>query len=595
MINPRFFWKLSYPYLILLVFSLIAFGLFFVNTIQQYYITRTLEFQIQTTLAVKDELSFSVLDTVDIEPRLQRLDKLIGVRITVIAIEGHVIGDSRENPFIMENHIDRPEIETALKGGTGHSIRYSHTLKTEMIYVAVPLKDSQGKISAVLRTAIPLDVVYFKFTNIYPVIIGGGILIIILASLIGMFISRQIGIPLLEMRTAAKRFSSGNFQKKIYPPKDRELKSLADSLNSMAVQLDEKINIISEQRNTQQAVLESMKEGVIAVDYNEKIVFMNKTAEEILDIPHANHSGRSLQEVIRVYDVHKFIKEIISTGSFTEEEIIVRHENEKVLQLSGTVLYDADRKQIGVLLVINDISNLKHLDTLKRDLVANVSHELKTPITTIKGFLETLREGDINESGKAERFLDIIYKNTERLNYIVEDLLTLSRLEQGAEQKKMNYENENIFSILKSSAEYYEQKAKEKNITIETDCSTNLTAYVDRLLIEQALGNLLDNAIKYSFKNTKIILSASETGSVLTLKVKDEGFGIAKEHFPRLFERFYRVDKSRSRDDGGTGLGLAIVKHIAQIHGGTVEADSTPGKGSTFIITVPAKKEILGT
>jgi two-component system phosphate regulon sensor histidine kinase PhoR len=590
LINPRFFWKLSYPYLILLIFSLIAFGFFFVNTIQDYYISRTLEFQIQTTLAVEDELSFSALDTVNIEPRLQRLDKLIGVRITVISLQGSVIGDSRENPFIMENHIDRPEIQAALKGGTGHSIRYSHTLKTEMIYVAVPLQDSNGKISAVLRTSIPLDIVYFKFTNIYPVIIGGGILIIILASLIGMFISRQIGTPLLEMRNAARRFSSGNFQMKIYPPKDKELRSLADSLNSMAVQLDEKINIISEQRNTQQAVLESMKEGVIAVDYNEKIIFMNKTAEEILDIPNANHTGKSIQEVIRVYAVHKFIKEIISTGSYTETEIVIQHDKEKVLQLSGAALYDAEQNKIGLLLVINDITNLKHLDTLKRDLVANVSHELKTPITTIKGFLETLREGAINEPGKAERFLDIIYKNTERLNYIVEDLLTLSRLEQGAEQKKLKYEEVNIYSILKSSAEYYEQRAKEKNIEIVIVCSKTLTAEVDRLLIEQALGNLLDNAIKYSNKNTKIIISAACPDTMLTLAVKDEGFGIAKEHFPRLFERFYRIDKARSRDDGGTGLGLAIVKHIAQVHGGIVEVDSTPGKGSIFSITIPVKK-----
>jgi two-component system phosphate regulon sensor histidine kinase PhoR len=552
-----------------------------------------LEFQIQTTLSVKDELSFHALDTVNIEPRLQRLDKLIGVRISVITPSGIVLGDSRENPYIMENHIDRPEIETALNGGTGHSIRYSHTLKTEMIYVAVPLEDSKGKISAILRTAIPLDVVYFKFSNIYPVIIGGGILIIILASLIGMFISRQIGIPLLEMRIAAKRFSSGNFKTKIFPPKDKELKSLADSLNSMAVQLDEKINIISEQRNTQQAVLESMKEGVIAVDYNEKIVFMNKTAEDILGIQNADHTGKSIQEVIRVYDVHKFIKEIIRTGGYTEAEIIIRHETEQVLQLTGTVLYDAEQKQIGVLLVINDITNLKHLDTLKRDLVANVSHELKTPITTIKGFLETLREGGVNEPGKTDRFLEIIYKNTERLNYIVEDLLTLSRLEQGEEQRKLKYQVENIFSILKSSAEIYELRAKEKNIKIEINCSAGITAEVDRLLMEQALSNLLDNAIKYSNNNTKITLSADVKDSMLTLVVKDEGFGIAKEHFPRLFERFYRVDKARSRDDGGTGLGLAIVKHIAQVHGGTIEVDSSPGKGSIFIITIPSKKEML--
>ncbi|RPI14560.1 MAG: HAMP domain-containing histidine kinase [Ignavibacteriae bacterium] len=588
MIRPQFYWKLLYPYLILLIFSLIVFGFFFVSTIQNYYIDRTLEFQIQTTLAVKEDLNYPVLDTTNLQERLKRMDKIAGLRITVITPAGLVIGDSRENPFSMDTHNDRPEIEAALKGDTGHSIRYSHTLRTDMIYAAVPLYDSQNNVRAILRTSIPLNIVYFHFSNIYPIVIAGGILIIIIASFIGMFISRRLGIPLLEMRNAAKRFSMGNFKQKIFPPKDRELKSLADSLNSMAVQLDEKISIISEQKNLQQAVLESMKEGVIAVDYDERILLINKTAEQILLLNEGKNKGKTLQEAVRVSEIQKFFKKVINEGTSQEEDVIIQFGLDKTLQLSGTVLFDSDNYKIGVLVVLNDISNLKYLDTLKRDLVANVSHELKTPITTIKGFIETLREGAIDNPLKSERFLDIIYKNTERLNAIVEDLLSLSRIEQSSSTKELKFNEQKICSILETAYEDYKHKAGEKNINIKINCDCELTGNVNKLLIEQAIGNLVDNAIKYSDKNKEITVEAIEENGSLILNVHDEGYGISKEHFPRLFERFYRIDKSRSREVGGTGLGLAIVKHIAQVHGGTVEVSSTPGTGSVFTIKIPA-------
>lgn len=588
MIRPGFFWKLSYPYLILLVFSLAAFAFFFVKTIHDYEIDKTIELQKGTTVAVKEELNFSQLSIDKIEPQLQKLDKLTGTRITVIKTDGTVIGDSRQDPYIMDTHIDRPEITEALKGQTGYSVRFSHTLNTDMVYVAVPLYNSENILTAVLRTAIPINILYFRFSNIYPALIGGGLIIAILASLIGVFISRQIGTPLLEMRNAAKRFSVGDFSQKILPSKDKELKSLADSLNSMAAQLDGKINEISEQKNFRLAILESMKEGVIAVDYAEHILFINKTAEQLLSIEDTSFKGKSLQEVIRVSDLHKFFRKIVNEGRADETEIMVQHETDKIIQLSGTMLHDTENKNIGVLVVLNDITNLKHLDTLKRDLVANVSHELKTPVTTIKGFIETLREGAIREPQSAERFLEIVYKNTERLNAIIEDLLSLSHLEQASDIEDVSFNEENICEILHTSLESHNHRAGEKDIEIKIQCENGQTVKVNKLLLEQAVSNLADNAIKYSSNHTKIIICSSIVDGQLKISVKDEGYGISKEHIPRLFERFYRVDKSRSRDEGGTGLGLAIVKHIAQLHHGTVEVESTPGKGSTFTLIIPA-------
>jgi two-component system phosphate regulon sensor histidine kinase PhoR len=399
----------------------------------------------------------------------------------------------------------------------------------------------------------------------------------------------------MEMIRSAERFSAGKLDKKIFPPKMKELRAFAEALNSMAAQLGEKLDIIGEQKNTQQAVLESMKEGVLAVDYDEKILLINKAAEEILSITGKESKGKTLQEVVRVSEIHKFFKSIIDDGISRDLEISIQHEKEIVLQLRGSVLFGQEDEKLGVLVVLNNITGLKHLDNLKRDFIANVSHELKTPITSIKGFIELLREGAIEEPKNAGKFLDIVSKHTDRLNAIIEDLLSLSRLEQPGIEKKLDFEEHKIKSIFKSAIEDFEFKAKDKNIVIKADCEQELTARVNRPLIEQAIGNLIDNAIKYSPKKTDITISAFVEDNELVISVEDEGYGIAAEDIPRLFERFYRIDKSRSRagnGNGGTGLGLAIVKHIAQVHGGMVEVKSEINRGSVFTIRIPLKPEL---
>ncbi len=526
------------------------------------------------------------LDSLD-AASLNIYDKQTGARVTLIDTTGKVISDTRENASEMENHSTRPEFVNALNGKTGFDKRYSHTKQTYYLYFAVPVLDKYGKVKAALRTSVDIDTIEENFSSTYYSIILGGFGVLLIVSLIALFASRNITKPLIELEKAAERFSIGDFSERIYPPKNKNLRAFAEALNRMAEQLDEKLSIIGEQKNIQQAVLESMKEGVLAVDYDEKVLLINKTAEEILSVVTTDVTDKTLQEIVRISEIHKFFKKVINEGSTQETEIIVQQENDKVLQLSGTVLYDHSNNRIGVLVVLNDISGLKHLDNLKRDLVANVSHELKTPITTIKGFVEILKEGEIDDPKKAERFLDIIYRHTERLNAIVEDLLTLSRLEQGNVEKDLNFEEQRLKPVLKTVEEDYEFKAIEKNIEISIKCEDNLTARIDSSLIEQALGNLLDNAIKYSEKKTKIHLRAYTENNFTVFEVEDEGFGIAKEHFPRLFERFYRIEKSRSRDEGGTGLGLSIVKHIAQVHGGTVEIESELNKGSIFRIKIP--------
>lgn len=584
----NFLWKIYYPYLIFILLALILFGVFASGVFKNLYYGQTNKNLESDAYLISLNLRDVNLDSLS-SSSLNIYDQQTGARYTLIDTLGKVIADTRENAGIMENHRTRPEFTGALNGKTGFDKRYSHTKQTYYLYYAVPVYDKAGKIKGALRTSVDIDTVEANFSSTYYSIIIIGCGVILLVSLIALFASRNITKPLVEIENAARRFSTGDFGEKIYPPKNKDLNALAESLNLMAQQLDEKLNIIGEQKNIQQAVLKSMKGGVLAVDYNEKVLLINETAKQILSVTAVDIKDKTLHEIVRISEIHKFFKKIINEGMDGETEIVMQKEEDKVLQLSGTALYDQLNNRIGVLVVINDISDLKHLDNLKRDLVANVSHELKTPITAIKGFVETLRDGEIDDPKKSAKFLDIIYRHTERLNAIVEDLLTLSRLEESAVERNLKFEEHKLKPVLKSVEEDYEFKAKEKEINIHVKCDDDLSARIDRPLIEQALGNLIDNAIKYSEKKTKINLEAYTQNASVVLEVEDEGFGISKEHFPRLFERFYRVEKSRSRDEGGTGLGLSIVKHVAQVHGGTVEVESELNKGSIFRIKFPAQ------
>jgi len=573
--------------MILIIVSLVFFGYYTSTIFKDFYISTVDETLNARTNLIREELNVLNLDSLNLNDLVGKYDRSSDTRITIINTSGKVLADSRENPANMENHSDRPEIIDAIKNGTGHSIRYSHTLQTDMMYTAVPVYSSDKKIKFILRTALPLNKIDTPFSAIYIAIGASGIIILLIAFVISLVIASNFSKPLTDMREAAESYARGDFERKIYPPKDKELRSMADSLNTMAVQLSERLGIIGEQKNMQQAVFESMKEGVLAVDYDEKILLINNTARTILGINGADVKGRTLQEVVRISEIQKFFKKIISEGSAQETEIIIQHVKDKSLQLSGTILKDVDNKEIGVLVVLNDISNLKHLDTLKRDLIANVSHELKTPVTTIKGFIETLQDGAIDNPKDAERFLNIVSKHIDRLDMIIDDILTLSKLEQNEITDKIELEEQLIKPIFKSVIDDYELKAKEKKINVRIICDDNLTANIDRRLMQQALNNLIENAIKYSDKNTNVILEALKDENFLIINVKDEGFGISDEHIPRLFERFYRVDKSRSRDIGGTGLGLSIVKHIVNILGGIIDVQSIPAKGSNFTIRLP--------
>jgi two-component system phosphate regulon sensor histidine kinase PhoR len=330
-----------------------------------------------------------------------------------------------------------------------------------------------------------------------------------------------------------------------------------------------------------------MLEGVIAIDRSERIINMNPAAGRMFDCDPAKVQGRNIQEVVRNLAIQRFVTRVLTTSEAISDDFILYRAEERTLNIHSSPLYDSSSVQIGALLVMNDVTQLRHLENVRRDFVANVSHEIKTPLTAIKGFVETLQQGTVEDKAEQERFLGIVLKHVNRLGAILEDLLALSRMEQENGIEEVRLSTGKIKDVIQTAIQVCQPKAAARGITINVDAVEDLSANLDATLLEQAFVNLIDNAVKYSDDGSQVRISASQKKHEVTIKFVDQGVGIPNKHLPRLFERFYRVDKARSRKLGGTGLGLAIVKHIVQAHGGHITVESSLGQGSTFTVHLP--------
>ena len=520
----------------------------------------------------------------EIQALSRELDRLTDTHLTVVLADGRVVGDSRQDPGTMGNYGGIPEIREALAGEVGKDRRDATLREPDRLYVAVPVR-LQGQIVAVVRAALPVSVISQTLTAVYLKVAIGALGLLLLAAGLSLILSRRLTQPLEEVRRGAERFARGDLSLKLPRPELRELVGLAETLNHMASQLDERIGTIIRQRQEREAVLASMVEGVIAVDSRSRVISLNRAASALLGLDPAFVIQRRIIEVVENPDLQWFITRSLAASGPIEGEITLQGEKPRFLQAHGTTLKDPHGKAFGVLIVVHDVPRLRQLEKARRDFVANVSHELKTPITSIRGFVETLLEGGaISDPEHAEKFLGIIGRQADRLGAIIEDLLSLSRIEQEAEQGKIHLVGGRIRGILNAALQVCSTRAEEKQISVNLSCPEDLRARVNAPLLEQALVNLIDNAVKYSEAGSSVQIEAGQKNGQVVIKVTDQGAGIPKEHLSRLFERFYRVDASRSRKMGGTGLGLAIVKHIAQAHGGKVDVTSTTGQGSTFSI-----------
>lgn len=514
----------------------------------------------------------------------------ISIRITVILADGLVLADSERDPNLMDNHLSRPEVMMSEKAGVGSSIRFSDTVKRELMYVSILENREKGKVF--IRVSKTLSVIEETISTIQQNIFFVGLVMLFASILGGYYMSRKISSPLEKILDGVRSFEKGNFSQKIRKPKGYEMQHLVESLNNMADQIDDKIITITRQEREQNAVLESMAEGVIAIDVDANILRMNKTSLKLFEVDkNSGYKGLYIREIINNVQIENLFLSVLKNGSPIDEEIKLRSQQEHLLKVSVRVLKDDDNYIIGALMVLNDLTRLRNLEEGRREFVANVSHELRTPLTSIQGFAEALNDGALDDKKNARKFVNIIYRQAARLGNILEDILTLSRLDRGSDLTDIEFIPMGINDIIQSAIELSLYNADKKHIQLENICGQDYLLSINQPLIEEALINLIDNAIKYSPENSTVTISSHVNKKKLIIEIKDQGPGIEKEHLPRLFERFYRVDKARSRNMGGTGLGLAIVKHIAQIHSGEIRVISEMGFGSTFSLHLPLLKE----
>jgi two-component system phosphate regulon sensor histidine kinase PhoR len=581
-------WRLFFSYIFIALGALAAAGWYFTFSLDAF-----LNEQIVVDLTERARLLENHIvpyldppDAAAVDAVCKLAGKASEARFTVILPSGIVIGDTWETPQNMDNHANRPEIAGALTRGEATSRRFSSTLQQNIIYVAVAVQKDSRPIG-VVRAAIPLVRMEAQVGRIRTQfwVIGG--VVALLALGVALAISRQYGRKMDELKRGAARLAEGELAHRLTIHDSEELASLAESLNRMAVQMESRLQTVVSQRNQLEAVLSSMLEGVIAVSRNERIISVNQAAARWFDIDPEKVRGRSIPEAIRNLAIQKFIARSLNSRTSVEDDITVYRNGERILNIKSAPLLDVGPEPIGMLIVFSDVTDLRRLEDMRRDFVANVSHEIKTPLTAIKGFVETLHQDTVETPEEAERFLGIVSKHVDRLNTIIEDLLMLSRIENEAERGEIKREKTRLREIFQNAAQICRPRAEEKRIQIELGGDEAIAAVVDPVLLEQAVVNLLDNAIKYSDPEKKIRIQAIISGNEVQIRVRDHGIGIDKKHLPRLFERFYRVDKARSRALGGTGLGLAIVKHIAQAHGGQVTVESSLGEGSLFTIHLP--------
>jgi len=525
-----------------------------------------------------------------LQPIIEELGRATGNRLTVVAVGGTVLADSDESPNQMDNHGSRPEVLEAKQRGVGAATRFSQTVQRMLMYVAVPIRDDKG-IIGFARASHSLSKIEGRIAELRTTVFLVAAIAVALASVLALVFARRLTGRLQGMTEVARAMAGGDYARRVRTTSGDEIGMLARAFNTMAEQLGSRIEAMTNEQTKLASILRGMSEGVVAIDADERVLHINAVAAEYLQPPTKDPIGRPIWEITRQPRISEAASEAMAKATDVRRDATVTtSRGDRHLMIRSSPLRDSDGRLAGAVLVLNDVTELRQLERMRSEFVANVSHELKTPLTAIRGFIETLINDRDLPDDKRRHFNERIRKQTARLSALVTDLLTLSRVES---QAPLSHEDViDLRTPVRNSVNELRPLAEQKGLSLELDVpdsAVSLRGNAESL--RQLVDNLVDNAIKYTPAPGKVRVSLGCIRGSAILEVSDTGPGIAPAELDRVFERFYRVDKGRSRDLGGTGLGLSIVKHVAISHGGKASVDSVLGEGSRFRVEFPVLTE----
>ncbi|CAM4327132.1 two-component system histidine kinase PnpS [Paenibacillus tarimensis] len=578
-------------------------GLFMAKSVERNYLTSKQDNMIREMRLVLDAMEWKQGQPEELfyyyTKEANRIKNITGSRVTFIRGDGTVLGESDEDPRKLLNHASRPEVVEAKRDGIGRDIRKSESVGQNMMYVALALEPGSEN-SDIIRMAMSIEDVENSIRELWFFLIMGLLVLFIISAVVSYRVALGLTRPLEQITRVAKRIRNSEYQARVTVRKQDEIGELGTAINAMAESLQEHMKQIRQKEGQLESVLDNMINGIVMIDRKGKILLLNRMAEEVLGFSARELVGRHYAEAKQQYELAQIIQEGLVKRQHLHDEITFYFPEERLLEINLVPVFHSVEEFGGVLLVLQDVSAIRRLERMRSEFVANVSHELKTPIAAVKGFAETLLGGAVNDPEVAKSFLQIIYDESERLNRLIGDILELSKVE--SRRVPLQFSPVELSSFTAKTVELLSAQAASKGITLETEVENDLYLEADEDRLRQIVMNLLANGINYTPEGGKVTMkveavslgkSAPVSDGVesdydhVRIWITDTGIGIPKKDLPRIFERFYRVDKARSRGSGGTGLGLSIVKHLVDLHKGTITVESTVGVGSTFMIELP--------
>jgi two-component system phosphate regulon sensor histidine kinase PhoR len=583
----RFFWRLTLGLSFCLIFAMILSGFFLTRSLRARLVEELTEGQTTQAriMGIQLDREFIFENSAYLQAKAKKLGENCLCRVTLMALDGVVLADSNlsfdQLPGV-ENHRGRPEVAKALKDTEGSAVRRSATIGVDLLYTATPFY-MDGKINGVVRTALPLTQVEKKVASLRGTVFGVTAIILGLAILMGLWLSRSFNRPVQEMSEVAERLAQGDYEARVLSLGSDEHGQLGKTINFLADRVKKTVEELSREKAQLSTVLSNMVEAVLAVDGSRNVLVMNPMFSRLFQVQPSEVMGKPFFEIFRSSELGQLLNVCLETKQSQSGTVQMSSPEERAFEAQAVPLIQ-DGASVGALLVLHDITRVRQLEQVRKDFVANVSHELRTPLASVKGYAETLKSG-VKDKKSRDEFLQTIERHADNMTRLVEDLLELSSIESGRRVPELKPLA--IMDLIRDVVGSLIPLADHRKVTVEIKGNSLPPIKGDETQIKQVLTNLIDNAIKFNRENGRVSVSGQVSGGGVEISVNDTGIGIPAQDQPRLFERFYRVDKARSREMGGTGLGLSIVKHIVEAHGGRVRMESVEGEGSTFRFFIP--------